>query len=84
MYTNEQNYMPKDSANIEKHKKLTAEYMCNYRKRKAHEKAKENKTPKEFTSTDPTPTPIIYNYNKTNEYFQKNFMGNTFVYACWW
>jgi hypothetical protein len=32
--------------------------------------------------TDPTSTPIIYNYNEANEYFQKNFIGNPFGYAC--
>jgi hypothetical protein len=45
-------------------------------------KAQENKTPQASTSTDPTPTPIIYNYNQANEYFQKNFIGNPFGYAC--
>jgi hypothetical protein len=34
--------------------------MRNYRKRKAQEKAQENKTPQACTSTDPTPTPYIY------------------------
>jgi hypothetical protein len=24
----------------------------------------------------------IYSYNHSNEYFQKNFIGNPFVYAC--
>jgi hypothetical protein len=66
----------------ETHKNLSAEYMCNYKKHKAQEKARENKTPQSSTSTDPTPTPIIYNYNQANEYFQKNFIGNQFVYAC--
>jgi hypothetical protein len=50
----------------ETHKILSAEYMRNYRKRKAQE----NKTSQESTSTDPTPTPIIYNYNQANEYWQ--------------
>jgi hypothetical protein len=27
-------------------------------------KAQENETPQAYTSTDPTPTPIIYNYNQ--------------------
>jgi hypothetical protein len=44
--------------------------MRNYRKRKAQE----NITPQASTSTDPTPTPIIYNYNEVTEYFQKNFL----------
>jgi hypothetical protein len=55
MYPNEQNYMPNDSLNIGKHKTLSAEYMRNYRKRKAQV----NKTQQASTSTDPTPTPII-------------------------
>jgi hypothetical protein len=38
------------------HENLSAEYMHNYRKRKAQE----NKT-SQAMSTDPTPTPIIYN-----------------------
>jgi hypothetical protein len=52
--------------------------MHNYRKLKAQE----NKTQQASTSTDPTPTPIIYSYNQANEYFQKNFIGNPFGYAC--
>jgi hypothetical protein len=48
------------------HKHISAEYMRNYRKRKA----RENKTPQTSTSTDTTPTPIIYNYNQANEYFK--------------
>jgi hypothetical protein len=52
--------------------------MHNYRKRKAQEK----KTPQASTSTDYTHTPIIYNYTQANEYFQKNFVGNPFGYAC--
>jgi hypothetical protein len=56
--------------------------MRNYRKRKAVEKPKENKTPQASTSIDPTPTQIIHNYNQDNEYFQKNFIGNPFGYAC--
>jgi hypothetical protein len=43
----------------ETHKNLSAEYMCNYRKHKAHEKAQENKMPQASTSTDPTPAPIM-------------------------
>jgi hypothetical protein len=78
MYPNKQSYIPKDSLNIEKHKNLSAEYMRNYRK----SKAQKNKTPQASTSTDPTPTPIICNYNQANEYFQKNFIGNPFGYAC--
>jgi hypothetical protein len=31
-------------------------------------------------STDPTQTPIMYNYNPANEYFQKNFICNPFGY----
>jgi hypothetical protein len=46
------------------------------RKHKAQEKGQENKTPQASTSTDPTPNPIIYNYNQANEYFRKNFIGN--------
>jgi hypothetical protein len=49
-----------------------------YRKRKAQE----NKTPQASTSTDPSPTPVIYNYNQASQYFQKNFVGNPFGYAC--
>jgi hypothetical protein len=56
--------------------------MRNYRKRKAQGKAQENKTPKASMSTDPTPTSIMCNYNQTNEYFQKNFIGNPVGYAC--
>jgi hypothetical protein len=44
----------------ETHKNLSAEYMRNYRKHKAQE----NKTPQASTSTDPTPTLFIYNYNE--------------------
>jgi hypothetical protein len=58
----------------ETQKNLSAEYMRNCRKRKAHE----NKTLQASKSTDPTPTPIIYNYNEANAYFQKNFIGNPF------
>jgi hypothetical protein len=53
----------------ETHKNVFAEYMHNYRKRKAQE----NTTPQVSTSSDPTPTPIIYNCNQANEYFQKIF-----------
>jgi hypothetical protein len=52
--------------------------MRNYRKCKAQE----NKTPHASTSTDPTPSPIIFNCNQANEYFQRNFLGNPFDYAC--
>jgi hypothetical protein len=52
--------------------------MHSYRKRKAQE----NKTPQKSTSADPTPIPIIYTYNEASEYFQKNFVGNPFIYAC--
>jgi hypothetical protein len=45
-------------------------------------KLRGKKTSQASTSTDPTPTPIIYNYNQVNEYFQKNFIGNPFGYAC--
>jgi hypothetical protein len=41
--------------------------MLHYRKRKAEEKPQENKTPQASTSIDPTPTPIIHNYNQANE-----------------
>jgi ABC-type polysaccharide/polyol phosphate export permease len=41
----------------------------------------ENKTPQASMPTDPTPTPIIYNYNHANEYFQKDFIGNPFGYV---
>jgi hypothetical protein len=44
--------------------------MRNYRKRKAQE----NKTPQATTSTDPTPTPIIYNFNHANKNFQNNVL----------
>jgi hypothetical protein len=59
------------------HKNLSAEYMRNYRKRKAQE----IKTRQASSSTDPTPTSIIYDYNQANAYFQKNFIGNPFDYA---
>jgi hypothetical protein len=52
--------------------------MRNYKKRKAQE----NTTSQASTSTDLTPTPNICNYNQANEYFQKNFIGNPFGYAC--
>jgi hypothetical protein len=52
--------------------------MRNYRKRKAQE----NTTPQVSASTDPTPTPIIYNCNQANEYFQNNCIGNPFGNAC--
>jgi hypothetical protein len=52
--------------------------MQNYRKCKASE----NKTPQSSTSADPTPAPVIYNYNQANKEFQKNFIGNPFGYAC--
>jgi hypothetical protein len=32
-------------------------------------KFQENKTPQAFTSTDPTPTPIIHNYNQAMNKF---------------
>jgi predicted glycosyl hydrolase (DUF1957 family) len=48
----------------ETHRNLSSEYIRNYR----NCKAQENRTPEESTSTDPTPTPIIYNYNQANEY----------------
>jgi hypothetical protein len=79
MYPNEQSYMLNDSVNIEKHiKNISAENMRNYRKRKAQE----NRTPQASTSTDRAPTPIIYNCNQANKHFQKNVIGNPFVYAC--
>jgi hypothetical protein len=56
--------------------------MHNYRTRKPRGKLKKNTTPQASTSTDPTPIPIIYNYNEANEYFQKNFIGNPFGHAC--
>jgi hypothetical protein len=62
----------------ETHKNTSVEYTRNYRKRKAQE----NKTPQASTSTDPTLTPIIYNYEQANECLQKNFIGNQFGYAC--
>jgi hypothetical protein len=62
----------------ETYKIIYAENLRNYRKRKAQE----NKALHASSSTDPTPTPIIYNYDQANEYFQRNFTGNPFVYAC--
>jgi hypothetical protein len=64
--------------NVPKRTKLNAERQRDYRKRKAQE----NKTSQTYTSTAPTPIPIIYNYNEANKYFQKNFIGNSFGYAC--
>jgi hypothetical protein len=55
--------------------------MRNYSKSRAQEKAQENTTPQASASTDPTLTPVIYNYNQTNEYFKK-IIGNPFGYAC--
>jgi hypothetical protein len=46
------------------------------------ENAKLRKIKLASTSTDSTPTPIMYNYNQANEYFQKNCVGNPFGYAC--
>jgi hypothetical protein len=46
----------------EVHNNLSAEYMRNYRRRKAQE----NKISQASTSTDSTPTPITYNYNQAN------------------
>jgi hypothetical protein len=66
----------------ETHTNLSAEYIRNYKKHKAQEKVQENKTPQPSLSTDCTPTPIIYNYDQASEYFQKNFIGNSFGYAC--
>jgi hypothetical protein len=77
MYPNEQSYM-RQCEYRETHRNISAENMRNYRKRKAQE----NKTPRASTLTDPTPTPIIYSYNQASEYFQKNFFGNPFGYAC--
>jgi hypothetical protein len=59
---------------------MSAENMRNYRKCRSQE----NKTPQASTSTDLTPAPIIlvYNYDQADEYFQKNFIGNPFGYAC--
>jgi hypothetical protein len=47
-------------------------------------KTQENKTPQASTSNEPTPIRITYNCNQANEYeyFQKNFYGNPFSYAC--
>jgi hypothetical protein len=45
--------------NVSKRTKLNAERQRDYRKRKAQEKAKENKTSQASTSTDPTPTQIL-------------------------
>jgi hypothetical protein len=62
--------LEKDICNyVPKRIKLNAECQRDYRKRKAQG----NITPQASTSTEPTPTPIIYNYNQVNEYFQKNF-----------
>jgi hypothetical protein len=47
------------------------------------EKSQENKTPQASTSIDPTPAPIIYNYDQANDYFQKNLISNPFGYACY-
>jgi hypothetical protein len=70
--------MPNDSVNIEKRIKTYLLNTCVI----TENKAQENKTPQASTSTDPTPTPIIYSYNQANEHFQKNFIGNPFGYAC--
>jgi hypothetical protein len=64
--------------NVPKQTKLNAKWQRDYRKHKAQE----NKTSQASTSTDPTPTPIIYNYDQANEYFEKNFIGNPVGYAC--
>jgi hypothetical protein len=64
--------------NVPKRTKLNAERQRDYRKRKA----RENKTSQASTLTDPTPTPIIYNYNQANEYFQKNYWQGEIVRIC--
>jgi hypothetical protein len=74
--------MPNKSVNKEKHKNVSAEYMCTYRRSKTLEKAQENKIPQTSTSTDTTPLPIIYDYNRANKYFQNNIIGNPFGYTC--
>jgi hypothetical protein len=51
----------------ETHKNIAAEYMRNYRKRKAQE----NKTLQASTSTDPIPIPIIYNCNQAKIFFSE-------------
>jgi hypothetical protein len=63
---------------LETHKDLSALYMRNYIKSKAQKR----KTSQASTLTVPTPAPIIYNYNHANEYFQRNFIGSPFRYAC--
>jgi hypothetical protein len=45
---------------METHKNISAANMRNCRKCKSQEKAQENKTLQASTSTDPTPTTIIY------------------------
>jgi hypothetical protein len=69
--------MPNDSVNMEKHKNISAEYMRNYRKRKSQE----NKTPQASTSTDQTPTQIIYNYDQANEYIYSNTNPNLIPFS---
>jgi DNA mismatch repair ATPase MutL len=79
MHPNKQSYMLNDSMNIEKHIKTYLLNTCIITENaKLGEKAQENKTQQASMSTDPTPTTIIYSYNKANEYFQKNFIGNPF------
>jgi hypothetical protein len=68
--------------NVPKRTKLNTERQ-DFRKRKAKEKAQENKISQASKLlTDPSSTPILYIYNQANVYFQKNFIGKPFGYAC--
>jgi hypothetical protein len=74
--------MPKDNVNIEKHIKTYVLNTCviteNAKLRKNLKKIKRHKHLRQLI----TRTPITYNYNQANEYFQRNFYDNPFGYAC--
>jgi hypothetical protein len=65
MYPNEQSYMPKDSVNIEKHTNLITCVITEYAKLRKMK--------------DPTPIPIIYDYNKPMNTFKRILLIIHFV-----
>jgi hypothetical protein len=67
MYPNEESYLSNYSVIIQKHIKAYVLNTCVIAENaKLKERAQENKTPQASTSTDTTPTPIIYDYNQAN------------------
>jgi hypothetical protein len=81
MYPNEQSYMPNDSMNIEKNIKIYLLSTCIITENAKLREKKKHKHLHQLTSHQ---LQLYYNYNQANEYFQKNFIGNPFGYACWW